>query len=77
MLGLVLGVMQILAFALWVTQFFAFLDTKMLVSPTRNCGIGGLKPTQGLNANGFAEYRLKGTALIDSTILPCVVILFK
>ena len=37
----------------------------------------GSKPTQGLNANGFAEYRLKGTSLIDSTIFPCIVILFK
>ena len=33
-----------------VTQILAFLDTNMLVSPTRNCGIGGLReckdPTQ-------------------------------
>ena len=37
---LALGVTQILA--LGVTQILAFLDTNMLVSPTRNCGVGGL-----------------------------------
>ena len=34
--------MQILVFALGVTQILPFLDTKILVSPTRNCGVGGL-----------------------------------
>ena len=33
--GLALGVTQILVFALGVTQILAFLDTNMLVSPTR------------------------------------------
>ena len=40
--GLRLGKTQILAFALGVTQIVAFLDTNMLESPTRNCGVGGL-----------------------------------
>ena len=31
-----------LVFALGVTQILAFLGTNMLVSPTRNCGVGGL-----------------------------------
>ena len=31
-----------LVFALGVTQILAFLDTNMLVPPTRNCGVGGL-----------------------------------
>ena len=29
-------------FGVEVTQILAFLDTSMLVSPTRNCGVGGL-----------------------------------
>ena len=29
--------------ALGVTQMLAFLDTNMLVSPTRNCGVWGLR----------------------------------
>ena len=36
------GKTQILAFALGVTQIVVFLNTNMLVSPTRNCGVGGL-----------------------------------
>ena len=36
--GFVLGVTQILYFALGVRQILAFLD--LLVSPTRNCGVG-------------------------------------
>ena len=31
-----------LAFVLGVMQILAFLDTNMLVYPTRNCSIGGL-----------------------------------
>ena len=31
-----------LGLALGVTQILAFLDTNMLVSPTRNCDVGGL-----------------------------------
>ena len=42
--GLALRVTQILAFALGVTRVLAFLDTNMLVSPTQNCSIRGLKP---------------------------------
>ena len=38
--GFALGVMQILYFALRVSQIFEFLDTNMLVYPTRNCGVG-------------------------------------
>ena len=45
-----LGVTQILGLALGVTQILAFLDTNMFVSPTQNCGVGGLSqrkdPTQ-------------------------------
>ena len=48
-LGVGVGVMQILAFLLGVTQILAFLDTNMLVSPTRWWS----KPTGGPNANGF------------------------
>ena len=33
----------------------AFLDRNMLVSPKRNCGVGGSKPTPGPNSNGFAS----------------------
>ena len=29
-------------FPLGVTQILVFLDTNMLVSPKRNCGVGGL-----------------------------------
>ena len=32
--------------ALGVTQILAFLDTTMLVSPTKNCGVGGLSQRQ-------------------------------
>ena len=38
--------MQILAFALGVTQILAFLDTNLLVCPTQNCGAGGLSQRQ-------------------------------
>ena len=41
-LGVGVGVTQILAFALGVMQILAFLDTNLLVSPMRNCGVGGL-----------------------------------
>ena len=41
-LGVDVGGKQILAFVLGVTQILAFLDNNMLVSPTRNCGVGGL-----------------------------------
>ena len=48
--GFCVGVTQILYFALGVTQILALFDTNMLVSPTRNCGVGGLSqredPTQ-------------------------------
>ena len=48
--GFALGITQILRLALGVTHILAFLDTNMLVSPTRNCGVGGLiqfkDPTQ-------------------------------
>ena len=37
-----MGVTQILAFALGVTQVLAFLDTNMLVSPTQNSRVGGI-----------------------------------
>ena len=40
--GFALGVTQILGLASGVTQIFAFLDTNMLVSPTRNSGVGDL-----------------------------------
>ena len=40
--GFCVGVTQILCFALGVMQILAFLDTNMLVSPTRHCGVGGL-----------------------------------
>ena len=44
---------QILGLALGVTQILPFLGTNMLVHPMRNCGVGGLKPTRGPNANDF------------------------
>ena len=44
--GLGLGVTQILAFALGETQILVFLDTNMLVSPTRNCGVWGLSQSE-------------------------------
>ena len=50
--GFVLGVTQILVYALGVTQILAFLDTNMLISPMRNCW--GTKPMRGPNVNGFA-----------------------
>ena len=44
------GVTQVLGLALGVTQILAFLNTNMLVYPTGNCGIRGLSqhedPTQ-------------------------------
>ena len=40
--GFALGVTQILGLALGVMQILAFLDTNMFVSPTENCGLGGL-----------------------------------
>ena len=46
--GFALGVTQILYFALGVPQILAFLDTNMLVSPTRYCGVGGLSHGQDL-----------------------------
>ena len=46
-LGFRVGVTQILKFALEVTQIFlTSLDTNMLVSPMRNCGVGGLSQRQ-------------------------------
>ena len=54
------GVTQILAMASGVTQIFAFLDTNMSVSPTRNSGVGGLgqrmAPTRKFCVT--VEYRL-------------------
>ena len=44
--GFALGVTQILGLALGETQILAFLDTNMLVSPMRNCDIGGLSQSQ-------------------------------
>ena len=44
--GLALGVKQMLVFTLGVTQFLAFLDTNMLLSPMQNCGGGGLSQCQ-------------------------------
>ena len=41
--------------ALGVMQILAFLDTNMLLSPTRNCAVGGSKPTPGPNTNSFAS----------------------
>ena len=41
-LDLALGVTQILGLASGVAHIFAYLDTNMLVSPTRNCSVGGL-----------------------------------
>ena len=38
--------MQILGLALGVKQILAFLDTNMFVSPKRNCGVGGLSQRQ-------------------------------
>ena len=59
--GLALGVTQIFVFALGVTHIFAFLDTNMLVSPTRNSSIGGPDqhdpPTREVCV--AVEYRLK------------------
>ena len=56
-----LGVTQILAFAFGLTQILEFLDTNMLVYPTRNCGVGGLSqrqdPTQMVLRR--SRYRLK------------------
>ena len=40
--GFALEVTQILGLTFGVMQILAFLDTNMLVSPTRNCGDGGL-----------------------------------
>ena len=56
-----LGLTQILGLASGVMQIFTFLDTNMLVSPTRNSGVGGLyqrkDPTRKLCV--AMEYRLK------------------
>ena len=46
---------ELLGFTFGVTQMFAFLDTNMLVFPTRKCGVGGSKPTRGPNAKVFAS----------------------
>ena len=35
-----------LYFALGVTQILAFLNANILVSPTQNCGVGGLSQCQ-------------------------------
>ena len=40
-LGFALGETQILCFALGVRQIIVFLDTNMLVSPTRTFALGG------------------------------------
>ena len=49
------GVAQILGLALGITQILAFLDNNMLVYPTQNCGVGGLSQHKDPNANGFAS----------------------
>ena len=56
-----LGVTQILGLASEVKQIFAFLDTNMLVSPTRNPGVGGLDQRKAPTRNVCVavEYRLK------------------
>ena len=62
--GFALGVTEILGLASGVMQIFAFLDTRMLVSPTQNSGVGGLDqrraPTQTFCV--AVEYRLKLTS---------------
>ena len=45
-LGFCVGGNANLYFALGVRQILAFLDTNMLVSPTQNCGVGGLSQRQ-------------------------------
>ena len=42
------GVTPILGLVSGVKQIFAFLDTNMLVSPRRNCGVGGISQRQDL-----------------------------
>ena len=44
----------------WVMQILAFLDTNMLVSQMRNCGVG----LAGPNANGFASQWNIGLTLL-------------
>ena len=49
-LGVCVGGNTNFRFGVGVTQILAFLDTNMFVSPTQNCGVGGLSqrkdPTQ-------------------------------
>ena len=55
-LGFALGITQILGLASGVIIFSRFFYTNMLVSPTRNSGVGGLDSRKAPN---FAvEYRL-------------------
>ena len=56
-LGLALGVTQILGLASGVSMFW---DTKMLVAPTRNSGVGGLDQRKAITRIFCVavEYRL-------------------
>ena len=53
-----LGVMQILVFPLGVTQILAFLDTNMLVSPTRNSRIGGIAQRDGPTSVFMSQWNI-------------------
>ena len=46
--GFALGLMQILGLTSGVMQILVFLDTNMFVSPSRDCGFGGLSQRKDL-----------------------------